>query len=571
MALNSGGTQVVNTASQKQKTVADPNASYESLVGLWAKSRAILGGQKYAKEYDAWCDTQGFTNLLIPFSPSMTQQQYAWYRSEAELPGLVSQYAKVLIGGLLRKPPQLKLPDDLPQRDEVESWLRNDFGFDNSSMISFLDDVLWEEMQTSRAWIYIDYPKVESVDLLTPEQKAALKPYPVIFNAETVINWKVGKHPTTGLYGLTQVITRAFMEETSTNEFHPDYVDTVMVHDLDESGKYRIRKYRKSTNNEQVPVVNGQLRQNYTVMANQGFLLEETYESIMINGERLEFIPFFPLNGSITPSEPMLTPLIDREIALYNKVSRINHLLYGAATYTPVVMSDMTDEDFEDVVSAGLGTWIKLRTGDDVKVLETPTEALKDMEASIKGTIDELSKMGMRMLAPESGSNTSGVSLEIRNAAQTAQLGTLNAKISQTMRSILATMINWKYGTEYTDKDIEFTLSADFNPTPLGADWLRLVTEWYENGIIPRDVFINIAKQNDILPSDYDDELGKEDIKQDEILSSPRIDAALGDMTAALRESTPRNQNRDNMDDGEEYYQKVGDKLVKVEVKGNIK
>jgi hypothetical protein len=535
MATSTGGTATVNTGNQKQKTVADPNASYESLVNLWSRSRAILGGQKYTKEYDAWCDTNGFTNLLIPFSPSMTQQQYSWYRSEAELPGLVSQYAKVLIGGLLRKPPQIKLPDDLPQHEEVENWLRNDFGYDNSSLISFLDDVLWEEMQTSRAWIYVDYPSVENIDVLSQEQRNALKPYPVIFNAETVINWTVGQHPETGVYGLTRVITRAFNENFTENEFHPDLVDTVMVHDLDESGRYRIRKYLKSTNNEQVPVVNGQIRQNYTNMTNQGFQLVETYESIMINNERLNFIPFFPLNGSITPYEPMLIPLVDREVALYNKVSRRNHLLYGAATYTPVIMSDMTDEDFDEVVSGGLGTWIKLRSGDDVKVLETPTEALKDMEASITQTIDELSKMGMRMLAPENGANTSGVSLEIRNAAQTAQLGTLNAKISQTMRSVIATMINWKYGTEYSDKDIEFTLSADFNPTPLGADWLRLVTEWYENGIIPRDVFINIAKQNDILPSDYDDELGKEDIKQDEILSNPRIDAALGDMSSALR------------------------------------
>jgi hypothetical protein len=215
-------------------------------------------------------------------------------------------------------------------------------------------------------------------------------------------------------------------------------------------------------------------------------------------------------------------PLIDREISLYNKVSRRNHLLYGAATYTPVVQSDMTDEEFQEIVDAGLGTWLRVRKDESISVLETPTSALADMERAINSTVSEMAKMGIRMLSPEQAA--SGVALEIRNASQTAQLGTLNAKVSGTMREVIAFMLNWKYGTDYTAKDIEFQMSSDFAPMVGGEGAMRLVSDWYQTGIISRSTFVNIAKYNDFLPADYSDEEAIEEIQTDPLTNQPTDD-----------------------------------------------
>jgi hypothetical protein len=114
------------------------------------------------------------------------------------------------------------------------------------------------------------------------------------------------------------------------------------------------------------------------------------------------------------------------------------------------------------------------------------------------------------------------VALELRNAAQTSQLGTLNMKVSAQLADIIVCMINWRYDLEITVSDIKFNLSEDFNPAPLGADWLRLVTEWYENGLIPRSVWLQIIKINDIIPPDYDDEEGSTEITEDENIISPK-------------------------------------------------
>ena len=135
------------------------------------------------------------------------------------------------------------------------------------------------------------------------------------------------------------------------------------------------------------------------------------------------------------------------------------------------------------------------------------------MDRAITATVEEMAKMGIRMLSPEQAA--SGVALEIRNSSQTAQLGTLNAKISGTMQEVIAFMIKWKYGIEVSGNDIMFQLSSDFAATVGGEGAMRLVSEWYQGGIISRDTWLNIAKYNDFLPADYNDEEAVEMIQTD--------------------------------------------------------
>jgi hypothetical protein len=121
-----------------------------------------------------------------------------------------------------------------------------------------------------------------------------------------------------------------------------------------------------------------------------------------------------------------------------------------------------------------------------------------------------MAKLGIRMLTPET--DQSGVALQLRNAAQTAQLGSLNSKVSNTITQVITFMLAWRYDVEIAMKDVEFSLSADFNPTPLGEDWLRLATEWYQQGLIPRSIWLTLLKHNDIVAPDYDDEEGQAEI-----------------------------------------------------------
>jgi hypothetical protein len=454
--------------------VREPHPSYREYKAVWEVNRAIIAGERKTKEYDYFSKKK----LLLPFSPTMTIEQYLFFLSEAELPGICSEFLKTVVGGLLRKTPVLGLPENAP--NGAYSWLTHEFGQDDSSLVSFLAHAIYEELQTGHAWLFVDYPQ---------EDAETAKPYPIIRPAESIINWRASNQ------ALELVTVHAVEASYEKDEFHPEMIDVYFVHDLDEAGFYRVRKF---VENKEVALF-----------------------EILVKGERLSYIPAFPLNGEIEIQEPFISNLVNKEIALYNKVSRRNHLLYGAATYTPIIYSDMSDEDFEQIVGGGLGTWIRLRQGDKADILKTPTDALSDMEKAIASNIEEIAKLGVRMLAPER--EQSGVALQIRSASQLAQLGSLNSKISSTMSAVISFMLNWRYGTNYTPADIEFSLSQDFSPLPLGESWLRLATEWYKEGLIPRSSWLELLKKNDMLGSSYNDEEGRQEISENAELLSPKV------------------------------------------------
>jgi hypothetical protein len=545
MFINSGTNQhgVTYVGDNAPKSVGDPSPQYESLKLFYERARAVLGGQDTAKAYDDVLDTSNFGNLLLPFSPKMSWEQYTFYKAEAELPGLCSQYSRVLVGGLLRKKPKLGLPEGVPE--DAQEWLTHDFTGDGRGLVGFLDEALREEVTSSRAWVAVSFPYVPPEMELTPAQQKDLRPFPVLFKGESVINWKEGINPLTRRKQLTRVITRQLVEKPDVdNEFHDKLVDTVMVHEITPAGIYQIRTYEfvAQSTRDDAQVIAGEYRENYKVEnGNESWELVST-DIPLSNGSTLNYLPIFPLNGSVQPTEPLLMPLINREIALYNKISRRNHLMYGAATYTPVVSSDMTDEEFEDVVAAGLGSWLKVRDGEKIDVLDTPTHALKDMDRAIESATVEMGRMGIRMLTPDVR-DQSGVALEIRNAGQTAQLGTLNVKVSNVMSRIVTTMLNWRYGTAYESNEVQFELTADFNPAPLGADWLRLVTEWYDSGKIPRSEWLSVMKANDIIAPDYDDEAAKTEIMEDELITGPPVEIDTLDMEALSRKTQNQGGN----------------------------
>jgi hypothetical protein len=504
---------MIGNATTQTKTVASPNQAYDQYKALWEKCRAVCDGERFVKAYDSIPNPS--KNLLIPFSPTMDLAQYNFYKSEAEFPGIVSQYIKMIVGALLRKAPVLEVPEG---SEEAKQWLLNEFGQDDSPMTSFLENCLHEELRTSRCWVMVDHPRND-----TGEEIPELKPYPILLVPEKIINWHVSKS-ITGKMILDRLIIREEREVFKENEFHPSYVDTVYVHEV-VNGVYGIRVFEKQDDSEikrpDTKAVSGEVK----------FELVDEIE-ILVNGNSINFIPAWPLNGTIDCIEPVLTPLIDKEVALYNKVSRRNHLLYGAATYTPIVAADMTEEDFDAIVSSGLGSWIKLPMGGTVTALETPTAALADMDRSIAAAIEEMAKLGIRMLSPEMAQ--SGIALELRNAAQTAQLGSLNLKISNIIKQVLIFMIRWKYDIELKNSDITFTLSSDFTEVPLMSDWMTLATDWYQQGLIPRSIWVSLLKRNEILPQDYDDKQGQTEITEDGLLQTERrMDLTYGEQVFA--------------------------------------
>lgn len=502
----------VQNAVDPTRNVGDPCAEYLSMEAVWERVRAACAGQRAVQDFDRnkGLDLLYFSNLLTPLSPTMDSIQYKFFLAEAEWPNVTGMYLRVLLGGLLRKRPKLTLPDSIPKKEEATEWLMQTFGADGSSMSAFLDSALFEELQTARAWVFVDYPSVDAE--LSADERAAIAPFAIIKKAEEIINWTVINNK------LARVIVREFKEEYKDDDFHPTIYQVLYVHEL-HNGKYRVRQFEKRSSETNVATTAGR---RLPKTGKEEWVETVVGDYVMVNGDTIDFIPAWPLNGEISIREPHLSGFVDKEVHLYNKKARKNHLMYIASTYTPVICADLMDGDFEKIVDAGLGSWIHLPKDSTASVLSTPTNALKDMEAAVEKAYDELARLGIRLLSPEVAQ--SGVALELRNASQSAQLGTLNNKISATMCSVIAFMLKWRYDVDVKASDIVFSMSEDFNPAPLGADWLRLITEWYERRLIPRSSWLQLMKMNDILPPEYDDEEGVAEINEDELIMDNTVD-----------------------------------------------
>ena len=499
-------------ATTNRYDIGTPNGKYESLERVYKRNRAIMSGEDYVKAYDA--SVSNPNGLLLPFSDTMTQQQYDFYKREATYPGFVEQYARILIGGLLRKEPTLVMSDEIDEevQEEIRSWIMNRFSHDNGSLIGFLDTALTEEFTTSRAWVCVNYPSEEIAN------EGSVKPYPILLEGESIINWQTEFNESTGLLELSWLVVRGFTEIERTDDYqgrgfdasayHPNVVETVWLHEIDEEGYYVIRQFlRESDTISTVYATAGHLNTD-TKDTTQDWVEIRTENNILRRGERLDFIPIYPLNGEVEPIDPMLSNIMKREIGLYNLYGRRNHLTYASSVMTPVLSGRFNEQDIQAISDAGIGTLWFLPEGGRAEILSAPTEALSHQETAIQNTIEDMAKMGMRIISQEIRSHQSGVALDIRNAPQTAQLSTFSVKISSQISKIIRTMVRWRYDIDYPDDALQFNLCSEFQTGPQGLEWARLMFEMYMANAIPQEVFTEFLRKNDLVAGDFrDDEL----------------------------------------------------------------
>ena len=477
----------------KAVDLSEPKASYAYKLPIWERNRVCLSGEEAVKDYDLRRYPSRQSTLLLPFDTSMSDKQYRFLVSEASWPGITSQFSSLIVGGLLSEGVSFETPIG---GDEAYDWIRNSFCYDSKDLLEFTKSLIEEHILTGQTFIRLDFPKVsqEELETLSIEERAKLRPYPVIVKAEQAINWHYSGD------GLEFFIIHEIKEEFGGNRYHPSQVEYLYIHELNNAGQYQVLTYRRDEgfNNE--------------------WMLEDAV-LFLVNDRPINYIPIYSIsdNPDSLNNLPPLNVLVNKEASLYNKVARRDHLLYSASTFTPIFSSDSaTDDSFFEIVDAGLGSWLRIGKDDKVSTLQTPTDSVGDLETTIQSGLDEMAKLGVRMLSTEKVQ--SGVALQIRNAAQNAKISQMSVSISSVMKQVIANMLEWQYSTPVQASDVGFTIQDDF--TPLGGDsqTLTLIGNWYEAGLIPRSVFLFNLQTSKLLPSDYDDEKGQEDIMEDDMI-----------------------------------------------------
>lgn len=497
------------------KTVNTPMGSYKEMKPLWEKMRTAVEGQHAVKKRDRkrFVSLAPSTNdakkqdqdlapsishapFLTPFSTTMTAASYYLFQDQSEWPSFISTYVQSMIASLLRSNPEIKInkssiDDELKKK--MHDFINNDFAGPDMPLMPFLGDLTKEEIITSAPWVELAYPNLGK-KRISQAEKEKISPYPIIHKAENIINYQVSEHPVYKTRVLTRVIVASVVEVPDKDSpWHHDCAYEVKDYHLTTGSKLAVHVYRSDTPDGEYEL--------------------KTRINPTINGKRLDYIPIWPVGGSYELVAPKLLPLVDKTIALYQEQSLYRSVLFDQADHTLVLHCDDIDpKQFNEMVKRKGDAWL-VGVDDRVSIVDAPADSLGAFETRVQSGKMDLVRMGMRDMAPEV-SEQSGAALRIRNANQSSNIGSINARVSSTMRVVISHMLNWKFELRGDDvlipSDIDFGMIDDAFDA-LTPELLRLYSEWVTADLLSIEEFSSIVQTQ--FGVKLNQAFGKADIK----------------------------------------------------------
>ena len=444
-----------------------PSNEYNNWVDEWKRSLAVVSGDAAVKRYD---DGENPVKILAPLSLDMDPMLYTYYKQRGELPGYASSQRRTVVGALLRKKVGITLPEGFDKAEEAKDWITNNLHIGGGTLMSLMKDAFEDDLITANTWLHLDMNQNK-------------EPVVEVLPAEAVISVVVGAHPRKGFGNLVKVVVRK-QEVDEDNSYYYRY----QIHEINADGNYQVRIYRDGEDD----------------------IVEETVEPIIptyvVDGNKVPFqeILVFPVDGTPSIQNPFLGDFVTREISLYNLLTARNHLLIMSGSLTPIITGNVNPDSEATIKGSGLGSVWTLPDGANIKILETPTGSLSAFDSAIESTRTDLRNLGARQLMKDS--RTSGVAAEIQNSPYSATLSSLSRTYSNTLRKLIAYAVNWKYRTNFSVSEFDVQLSNDLSRSAIGDNAVATVTAAYNINKLPRDVWVQVLKDNSIIPQDYDDE-----------------------------------------------------------------
>ncbi len=530
-----------------------PEPDYVKMLPHWQRMRAIIGGDVTVKQYDHYIRQYSgnsgylygpeYTTILNTFGPEMKREQYDWYQTESNFPGYTLQHLKTMIGQILESKPSLQLPDNIDE--SVLDWIQNEFTADNKSLYQYIAELLYEELTTGRCFVWIDYDEEQS------------KPVPFMLKAEDVLNVKYDGNK------LKHVIIQVLESIPNVGKrYHANYVKKLYVHELDpdDNNLYNLKIYEKQDSDDRNSASSSSSAGNNDYY--NGYVLREEIKPVM-NNNRLDFIPIYQMQGHDSIVNPPLQNFAKKEELIYNYQSRKTHLLYGAALYTPVLKTKLSEriaagkdgkqkvyqpgQAEENLRRGKLGGILVINQEDDLNILAGPSEAVADFDKGINDLHHELAKMGVRFLQ-EDRSRESGIAMRTRKHETGVILSSMTGRVIASCKKFITLMVNWREDLDLDENDISLTFSTDLT-SQINIDNTEDARYMLENRLLSREAFFNTAVKLNIVSSDltYEGEKDKIEAEMKDQEAMAAVDQAISERMLNIDDD-----DNDDNDEGNE-------------------
>ena len=450
--------------------------NYDRFAKKWKRVRDVLAGQD---------EIHAATSAYLP---ALVDEDPAEYLKRIErTPFYNASWRTVasFVGMLFRKPPNLEVPKSLEKL--LEDVTMTGVSFDN-----FAQEVVLEDISTSRLGVLVDYPQAVTNADGTPitvaqAEALGLRPSMAMYKAESIINWDYGR------VNNRTVLTQVRLAEVATEkrtEFETEEYAIVRVLDLFD-GKYRVRRF-KEENEEQI-----------------GWDVYPT-----MNGKPLDFIPFYfigPDGSEKDLSEPILIDLIDLNIKHYQVSADYEHGCHFTGLPTPVIIGINTEAPFGDGVKptapqeryyiGSTAAWV-LPAGADAKFLEFTGQGLTELRENLKEKKEEMASIGARMLTPEKAGVEAADTLAMRNAGEHSILGAIAVAVSGGLTEALKTFGRWAGLSDAEIAKLLYEINRDFMPYAITPQALTALLAAVQAGKLSFEAFFDLLKRGDLHQAD---------------------------------------------------------------------
>lgn len=453
---------------------------YDLLFPKWERARLVYGGEDSV--HDAG-------ELLLPKLQMQDPIMYANYKKRARFLPAFKRTVQGLSGTVMRKDPtfDIGLLDDYAENIDGSG----------TTLIKYSKMVLKEELTVGVCGTLVEYQEVGEDITVAQKEAKNLRSYLAFYRAENIINWKWD------VIDNVKKLTLVVLEEKvnrEVNEFESKQISQYRVLRLkyDAPEGFGEEDFEMPDDFEPEYYYTQQL---YT--DEDSGMIEHNEKEILINGKRMDMIPFF-FHGEY--DSPPLEDLINTNIKHYQLKADHNHALHYIGLPTPIFPGiDPKDPDKPTSIGPEQIVYISDPQAKPF-YLTYGGEGLGSVEKELLELKQDMAYLGAAMLAPDTMVAETATKAVIRRAGETASLTVISEDVSESLTNALRFMAIWE--GETNSDEIYILLTKDFNPLRLDAQELTALVSAWQNGAISKEVLFWNLQQGEIVPGEtnYADE-----------------------------------------------------------------
>jgi hypothetical protein len=464
--------------------VWDTHAEYDKQSAKWTRARDAVSGQDVV---------HGKGVIYLPQLKDQDDNEYRAYKKRATWFGASAMVVSGLVGMIFRMPPKKTLP-------VAALSMLDDIDMAGTPLDTFAQEFTEEILTVGRVGILVDHPP--SVDLdgapitVAQAQLLNIRPTMQLYKTEQILNWKHRR--VKNAWALSMVVLEEIAMLPGKDEWDQKHEKRWRVLDLDDMDFYRQRVFRKPTDAERAanPHVPEQIQ-----------IGDDVYP--VIDGQKINFIPFYPCDEDdvdICPDEPPLIDLFDLNLAHYRVTADYEHGCHFTGLPTPVI-SGYTPEQTEDgkpppkLYVGSSHAWVFPDPQAKATYLEFHGTGLTALEKNLDRKEGQMALVGSRMLTPEhNGKTPTGATTTVVNrTGESSRLASISAAASTAFTRALKVFCQWG-GMPSTG--VEYRLNKDFLPIIVDSNALNALVAAVAAKTLPFDDFWSMLQRGDIVPVD---------------------------------------------------------------------